>query len=268
VFESLSNAVETSPTESLRAVREPKTTVICAVYSRDPDRAALVRQHAANLRAQTVAVNAIYVFEAGDTPPDNLGFDTIVASRALTIYEAWNVALSMCNTHFVMNLNLDDRLHANAVETLEAEIQKRQVDLVGGDWRICYSQAETDDVRDACYSIEELPFVPQWPPESGAATRLGSGTGERPTYGPATLWRLTAHVRFPRYPYRAADGYRIRTIGDGVWWGLLRQRGNDNLVRIAQVIGNYHSHPQTQAEFRSPADREWAHVKAKGLSLV
>jgi hypothetical protein len=223
-------------------------SVICAVWHKDEARHDLARAHVANLKAQTVPVRPIYVFDGGDVPPSWLEAETITAKSPLTIYQAWNLALAAVRTPLVMNLNLDDRLAPDAVEKLTAGLEATQSVLIGGDWRICYSQSDTDHVA-RCYAAADTPFMPNWPPVQGSDTRLGSGTGERLTYGPATLWKFSVHGRIPRYPWRFRDGALIRTVGDTAFWTALSQLGG-KLARLPMVIGNYHSHPEGQAEFR------------------
>jgi len=184
----------------------------------------------------------------------------------MAIYQAWNVGLAMVSTPFVMNLNLDDRLATDAVEHLENAAIREGAALVGGDWKICYSQQETDAVS-RCFPANELPFVTQWPPPAGTRTRLGSGTGERGTLGPATLWRMDAHVGAPRYPWRFPDGTIVKVIGDMCWWTLVTQMLKKKAVRLADVIGHYHSHPGEQAEFRGPSN-ETALMNTLGLSIL
>lgn len=246
-------------------VRLPRTTVICAVWHRDANRHRLLEGHAANLARQTVPVEPIYIFDGGDPPPETLPGRKVVAHEGLTIYQAWNLGLALAGTPFVMNLNLDDRLAPNAVELLEMVLLRESAVLVGGEWKICYSQEETDAVEPA-FPAERLPFFNAWPPPKGTPTRLGSGTGERGTLGPATLWRLDTHIGAPRYPWRLPDGSLIKVIADSCWWTIITQHLKKKVVRIADVIGNYHSHPGEQAEFRGPPD-EAAVMSSVGLSL-
>lgn len=241
-----------------------KTSVICAVYSQDPDRFELINSHFNNLQSQTVEVEPIYVFENGDTPPFSLKGEVIVCNKPLTIYEAWNIALSACRTPLVINLNLDDRLNLDAIEHMERVITDNRGDLIGGDWKICYSQEETDTISN-CFNADLINFCSDWPPSIGTSTRLGSGTGERGTYGPATMWKLSAHVGFPRYPYRTTDDYRIRSVADSIWWDILTTHLHKNLIRLPLIIGNYYSHPNTQAEFR--VENEWEILKSKTIEL-
>jgi FkbM family methyltransferase len=243
----------------------PKTSVICAVWHGEPDREALLRGHAENLSRQTVPVEPIYVFDGGDRPPEWLTARSISVHEPLTIYQAWNVALSLVATPLAMNLNLDDRLAPDAVEILERAILQNRATAAGGEWNICYSQAETDAV-EPCYPAERLPYCPDWPPPPGTRTRLGSGTGDRGTYGPVTIWRMEAHVGAPRYPWRLRDGSAIKAGGDLAWWGVLQSKPNARMLRLPLVIGNYHSHPQTQAEFRAADEREL--FTDPGISLM
>lgn len=242
-------------------------TIFCAVYSRDPNREKLLREHLENIRAQTVDVEPIYVFEDSDPVVGSLyGVRSFTSNYGMTIYEAWNLAVAMARTPYVMNLNLDDRLHGNAVEQLMLHSEREQADLVGGDWKVCFSQAETNRTVPACFAAQDLQYRPQWPPEPGRIARLGSGTGERGTFGPATLWRTSAHLGFPRYPYRTSDGMLIRSVGDSVWWTLLQNQLSKKIARLPLVIGNYHSHPSDQAEFRW--SDEWALLKTRAISKV
>lgn len=48
----------------------------------------------------------------------------------------------------------------------------------------------------------------------------------------------------------------IKGSGDLAWWGILQSNPNARMLRIPMVIGNYHSHPNDQAEFRTAEERE------------
>ncbi len=243
-----------------------KVTVICAVWCRQRDKEALLRGHMANLQAQSVPHEAIYVFDEGDASPEWLAGIKVSVAAPLTIYQAWNVALSLVQTPYVMNLNLDDRLAPNGIEMLQNTLDDDDAAvLAAGDWRICFSAEETDAVRHA-YGIEEEPCPPGWPPAPGVRARFGSGDGSRGAYGPATLWRMAAHIGMPRYPYRFADGSLIRVIGDAVWWKLL-ENSKRKLVRLPLIIGHYRSDPPSQAEFRTPADGEFEKFARLGISV-
>jgi FkbM family methyltransferase len=231
-----------------------RTTVFCAVWHRDPLRHQLLEGHAENLARQTVPVDSIYVFDGGDKPPAWLASRALCVREPLSIYQAWNVALSLVASPLAMNLNLDDRLAPDAVATLEREILRTGAILAGGDWKVCYSRAETDAV-ELCYPAERLPFVPDWPPASGTSTRLGSGTGERGTFGPATAWRMDAHIGRPRYPWQLSEGTLIQNAGDLAWWTMLSSSPRVKIARLPIVIGHYQSHPKDQAEFRTPDER-------------
>ena len=231
-----------------------RTTVFCAVWSGDPDRLELLRAHSDCLRRQTVNIDCIYVFDDSEQPPDWLSGTAISSRKALTIYQAWNVAIQHCTTDYVMNLNLDDRLAPDAIATMQEFADANEAGLVAGDWQIKYSQAETDDVKET-FRASGLPFDAVWPPAHGTTTRLGSGTGDRGTLGPATMWRRDLHRRAP-YPWQFASGAPIRIVGDLAWWTIVRQHLDVPVIRIPFVIGNYHSHPANQAEFRSEDEHE------------
>jgi hypothetical protein len=242
-------------------------TVISAVWRHQQDKEALLRGHMANLDRQTVAHERIYVFDEDDHPPAWLKGQVLTSREPLTLYQAWNVALSLVQTPFVMNLNLDDRLACDAIEVLLATInQDPEVFLVGGDWKITASEAETD-VIDRAYPLDRLPHSVCWPPATDVEARLGSGDGLNTfSYGPGCLWRMTAHLRIPRFPYRFEDGTLMKVIGDAVWWHLLATYAEKKLARAPLVIGNYRTWPASQAEFRhSNKDNE---AGRSGFSLL
>ena len=241
------------------------TTIICAIWHQDSKKETLLDEHAKNISKLTNKVSPIYVFENGDVPPKWLEGHKITSSLPLTIYEAWNLALAATRTRYVMNLNLDDRLYFDAVGLLEETAQKENAALIGGDWKVCYSQRETNCLRD-CYPASDLPFVPGWPPRAGTNTRLGSGTGHRNSFGPATMWSMECHLKSPRYPYRTTDGQKILSVADAVWWSYLHHQLGLKLVRIPKIIGNYFSHPDSQAEFRSANEIE--QIASKQISLI
>ena len=243
-----------------------RTSIFCAVWHGDPKRWDLLRGHAANVARQTVPVETIYVFDGGDLPPDGLAARCIAVKESLTVYQAWNVALSIVSTPFVMNLNLDDRLAPDAVAVLESELLKGAI-LAGGDWNVCYSPEDTDAVKP-CYPAERLPCVGEWPLKRGTRARLGSGTGERGTFGPACMWQMEAHLGNPRYPWRLKDGTLIRSAGDIAWWIHLNQKFSKRLVRVPVIIGNYHSHPEDQAEFRVRGADELKLMDERGVSRL
>jgi FkbM family methyltransferase len=247
--------------------RLPRTTVITAVWHKDPKRLELLRGHQRNLHALDAPVDAIYVFDGGEQAPDWLVGKSISSRAPLTMYQAWNLALSQVETPLVMNLNLDDRLAPDAVGMLEVAILKEQAALIGGEWNIRYTQEETDAVVPA-YPASALPFDSAWPPRGGL-TRLGSGTGERGTYGPAVMWRMDTHVGAPRYPWRMADGTRLSRDGDLSWWLLIQNHLKKKTARIPYVIGNYYSHPEQQLEFRKTGEDEQAMLAGDvGVSLL
>ncbi|QWD10210.1 glycosyltransferase family 2 protein [Polynucleobacter paneuropaeus] len=240
------------------------TTVICAVWSKDPNRYELLKQHEENLNLQTVDVERIYVFDCDDSPPPFLTGKKIISSEPITMYEAWNLAIVACKTVFIMNLNLDDRLNIDAVERLELEITKTSASLVGGDWKICYTQNDTNSITSS-YPANLIPFKGEWPPIKDTYTRLGSGTGERGTFGPATLWNIHCHMKVPRYPYKTSDGALIKSVADALFWTALNTFGL-KLHRLPMIIGNYNSHPEDQAEFRNREDLN--EMIKKGILLI
>ena len=240
----------------------PKTTVFCAVWHKDPERMERLVAHQACLDAQSVPVERVYVFDGGDAPPAWLKGRALTSREPLSIYEAWNLALADVRTPYVMNLNLDDRLCREGVQVLEKTLDAG-MDLAGGDWRICFDQAETD-ATGACVRSDTIPFRPEWPPAMGGPVRLGSGTGERGTFGPATLWKTSLHRELGSYPSRFADGSPVRVIGDALWWQMIQNAGK-KVYRLPFIIGHYHSHPTDQAEFRNPAEEEHAKIQTVGL---
>ncbi len=177
------------------------------------------------------------------------------------------MALSMVATPLVMNLNLDDRLAPDAVEILVRELARPDTVAVTGDWKVCYSQAETDAV-EPCYPAERLPFIREWPPKLGSFGRLGCGTHNFGTLGPVTMWRMEAHLMVARYPWRFAEGTIIRGAGDLAWWTTLANIVRGKIASVPTIIGNYHSHPSDQAEFRKPPYDEIELLTNIGIAAI
>lgn len=240
-----------------------KVTVFCAVWHQDPDRHALLEGHAKTLDRQSSSVERIYIFDNGDEPPADLAGTTYVSPTPVTIYQAWALALAQARTPYVMNLNLDDRLCTDAVEHMEAALEGG-ADLVGGDWKVCYSQEDTDDTN-CVYPADDVPFEPPWPPAAGSNTRVGSGTGSRGTYGPATLWRRDLHERVGSYPWQFGDGTLIKIIGDAVWWQMIANAPGTVTRKLPLILGHYHSHPASQAEFRADMASEIERARTAGI---
>jgi hypothetical protein len=232
------------------------TTLICAVYKKDPDRYDLLKGHMKNLDLQTTTVNRVYVFEDNDQPPEWLTGECIVLSRPCTIYEAWNLALSTVRTPYVMNLNLDDRLNIDAVERMQESLtQEPEKKIVCGDWLISFTQKGADQVS-RCTESAPIPSVATWPPERSTVTiKLPAASRVGGTLGPATMWRSELIIDFPRYPYRTTAGSLLPVEGDRAFWtAVMLGYGKDSVLRLPIVIGNYYSHPNEQAEFRGKKD--------------
>jgi hypothetical protein len=246
--------------------KNSEITVITAVWNRQRDKLELLRGHMANLAAQVVPVRPIYVFDGGDMPPEWLEGLKICVSEELTVYQAWNVALAATQTPLVANLSLDDRFSTDALARMaEVLLRDEAAFLVGGDWLVCHTQEDADNVA-AARDARSIPLITQWPPGPEKGRRLGSGGDTaQGTMGPACLWKMEAHLHVPRYPYRFADGSLIRVIGDSVWWHLIVNRMKKRLLRLPFVIGHYRTWPDSQAEFRcSTADE---HAKQQ-ISLL
>jgi len=244
----------------------PRMTVICAVWHKDPNRFALLRDHQACLDAQTVPVDRIYVFDGGDQPPEWIHGKVVATREKLTIYEAWNLALPLVRTPYLMTLNLDDRLNLDCVALYEAALDAG-ADLTTGDWRITFSQEETNRL-ELSFPAKELPLVRDrmWPPPPHEPARLGSA-GENWSLGPAYAWKMKLHLEFPRFPWMFGDRSLIRTIGDAVWGKLLEGAGK-KIVRLPKVVGHYYSHPGEQAEFRNPANTETETINRVGIAFM
>lgn len=227
-------------------------TMFCAVWHRQNNKLELLKSHYINLRQQSVAVRIVYIFDNGDMPPEWLDADCYVFSQPLSIYEAWSAAIILSNSLFVMNLNMDDRLATNAVELLVGAACASSAALVGGEWLVCFDNSHLDEPFKAPI-LTASEFTPDWPPKPRERLRLGSGTGERGTFGPATLWSPKAVGNY--YPTYFGDGSLIKSVGDALLWNVFQQK-NLKTVRLPLLIGKYLSSPSEQAEFRANQDNE------------
>jgi hypothetical protein len=249
-----------------RSALKTTVTIFCAVYHRDENRHALIEEHLDNVKSQSFPVEPIYIFEAGDEPPSAAKSYSIVNPSRLSIYQAWHIAMQHSNSKLLINLNLDDRLCPDAIAKMSNYFDSDEVMLVGGDWIIQNRIAKSDQLSKL--SIRETYFDPTWPPKKNAcdqsqkSLRLGSGTGERGTYGPSTMFRRNLLEDIP-YPLRFGNGDLVESIGDSLWWSLIKQRYPAGAARMPEIIGIYHSNPSSQAEFR--VTNEWEKFQKWGL---
>jgi tetratricopeptide (TPR) repeat protein len=249
-----------------RDSKDAVATLFCAVYHRDENRYALIEEHLENIKLQSLPVEPIYVFEAGDQPSSAAKPYAIVSPSRLSIYQAWYMAMEHSNKKLLINLNLDDRLCPDAVARMSSYFDSDDVMLVGGEWVIANQIAKSDQLRNI--SIRETYFDPAWPPKtcsftrSGEKLRLGSGTGERGTYGPATMFRRSLLEELP-YPLKFGNGDLVESIADSLWWSLIKRKYPGGAIRIPEVVGIYHSDPSSQAEFR--VTNEWEKLQKWGL---
>lgn len=238
----------------------PLVTVFCAVWHKQPDKLDLLRSHWENLKAQSIPVEPCYIFDNGDRAPEWLDAPWHSFSDPLTIYEAWAAAVALAKTRYVMNLNMDDRLAVGAAEELVETAKATRSALVGGDWLISFDKQHLGESFPVT-SYGGTQFLPDWPPRHHEGLRLGSGSGERGTYGAATMWDLEIVGKW--YPTYFGNGDPILSIGDAIFWSVL-QKKNLKLTRLPRIIGRYYSDPNGQAEFRPHKDNEL--LKSEGLS--
>ncbi|AXT35991.1 glycosyltransferase family 2 protein [Phaeobacter sp. LSS9] len=240
----------------------PLVTVFCAVWHKQPNKLELLRSHWENLKAQSIPVEPCYIFDNGDVAPDWLEAPWHSFDAPLTIYEAWSAATALAQTNYIMNLNMDDRLATNAVQAMVATAAATKSALVGGEWLVSFDEShlEQDFVVEDLWKTN---FIADWPPKAQADLRLGSGTGERGTYGPATLWNLKQVGQW--YPSYFGNQMPIKSIGDSIFWQMLANK-KCKITRIPMIVGRYYSDEDSQAEFRPHQDND--HLRAHGVSLV
>jgi hypothetical protein len=239
----------------MNAPARPAVTVFCAVWHKQPNKLELLKSHWENLKQQSVQVEPCYIFDNGDTAPDWLDAPWHSFSEPLTIYEAWSAGVALARTRYVMNLNMDDRLATNAAEIMLSQLQKHNATLIGGEWIISFDHAfQTQQFPVS--EVKQTSFEGAWPPkplEDAQPLRLGSGTGERGTFGPATLWDLNKTGRW--YPSYFGTAAPILSIGDSVFWRHVMSQ-KLRMARLPLVVGRYYSSPDAQAEFRPHNDEE------------
>ncbi|MBY6140964.1 glycosyltransferase family 2 protein [Leisingera daeponensis] len=238
----------------------PLVTVFCAVWHKQVGKLELLRSHWENLKAQSIRVEPCYIFDNGEEAPEWLDAPWHSFSEPLTIYEAWAAAVALAKTRYVMNLNMDDRLATNGAQELLNTAMTTSSALVGGDWLVCFDKQHLS-LEFPVTDLEGTQYLPAWPPRRHQGLRLGSGSGERGTLGAATMWDLDIVGKW--YPTYFGNGAPILSIGDTIFWGLLKHK-NLKLTRLPKIIGRYYSDPDAQAEFRPHQDNDL--LKSEGLS--
>jgi hypothetical protein len=239
----------------------PEVTVFCAVWHKQHNKENLLRSHYNTLLQQDIPLDIIYVFDNGDAPPEWLKATTVSFDDPLTVYEAWSAAIKNCQTDYIINLNMDDRLAFDAIGLMLKLLKLSNSALIGGEWAICFDEDHLEEIFKVG-PVAETHFVADWPPQKTNKLRLGSGTGERGTFGPSTLWDLSKTGRF--YPTHFDDGEQIKSIGDALFWHILKKMGLKS-ERIPLVIGKYFSDVEHQAEFR--VTNEWEKLRTAQFSV-
>ena len=232
--------------------RKPLVTVFCAVWHQQPNKLDLLRSHWENLKAQSIPVEPCYIFDNGDVAPDWLDAPWHSFSEPLTIYEAWGAGVALSQTKYTMNLNMDDRLATNAARLLVSTAEATGSALVGGDWQVSFDGSHLE----AQFDVQDLwgtSFASDWPPMAQPNLRLGSGTGERGTFGPATMWNLDILGKW--YPTYFNNQTPVKSIGDQIFWKVVLQN-KQKMTRLPMVIGRYYSDTKNQAEFRPHQDNK------------
>ena len=236
--------------------QKAKSTIFCAVYSKDPSRYRLIEEHFENILRVNSGPQPLYVFEDNDFVPDFVKPYAVVLNKAVTIYEAWRVATHICQTKFIGNLNLDDRFTDGGFEAMESALERSNFDLVGGEWLIDIKDfSETKKGELTCtFDLSNYRRIQAWPPEKRHDQILGSGISQNGSFGPATLWRSKIHDQID-YPTRFHNGQKILSMGDSCFWRKLA-RGGYRIGRLPALVGVYNSDPLNQAEFRETDDRK------------
>ncbi|MFU1681454.1 glycosyltransferase family A protein [Phaeobacter piscinae] len=244
------------------APNRPLVTVFCAVWHKQPNKLELLRSHWANLKAQSIPVEPCYIFDNGDQAPDWLEAPWYSFDEPLTIYEAWSAATALSHTRYIMNLNMDDRLATNAVQTLVATADATNSTLVGGEWLVNFDESHLEQ-KFGVEDLWETGFSADWPPRKQANLRLGSGTAERGTYGRrhfGTWSRWGSGIQAI-----SAINHRSNRSETSIFWQMLADK-NCKFTRIPMIIGRYYSEEGSQAEFRPHKDND--HLRAHGISLI
>ena len=211
--------------------QKAKSTIFCAVYSKDPSRYRLIEEHFENILRVNSGPQPLYVFEDNDFVPDFVKPYAVVLNKAVTIYEAWRVATHICQTKFIGNLNLDDRFTDGGFEAMESALERSNFDLVGGEWLIDIKDfSETKKGELTCtFDLSNYRRIQAWPPEK-------------------------RHDQID-YPTRFQNGQKILSMGDSCFWTKLA-RGGYRIGRLPALVGVYNSDPLNQAEFRQNNDQK------------
>lgn len=221
-------------------------TVFCSVWSKQKNKDILLKAHIKNLKSLNYTVEILYIFDSCDTPPDWFDENFYIIDTKTTIYNAWAIASKLVKTRYILNLNLDDRLSTDSIDILLGALIDNDAALSSGEWLISFVEPlNFSPFHSFDYSITS--FQNEWPPKPMNLIRLGSGTGERGTFGPATIWDLEKVGN--DYPFKFDSGKDILSIGDSIFWSTLKFR-NFKMARINKIIGIYYSNPDEQAEFR------------------
>ncbi len=145
----------------------PKITIICSNYNSSK----WIQGYLDCINNQTINCFDIIFVDANST--DNSlkiinefvfkeGIDKKVISckERISLYKAWNIAIQESRTEYVMNLNTDDRIYKNAIETYTNYLNTNpEINLFYGPCDITYDedhQYNTEQFNWPKYSHENL----------------------------------------------------------------------------------------------------------------
>lgn len=231
-------------------MQKPRVSIITSIYKSENFMEHLLH----DFSRQTIFQDCEFLLINADSPENEekyiLPFQTVFPNnviykkleQGLSVYETWNLAISMSSADLLTNWNTDDRRSFNSLELQVAEL-------------------ESDPTLDVCYGPTLTTTVP-----NESVEHCTSGTGfaclevtqelllknNSPHCLP--MWRKDLHDRFGLFNTKYFSG------ADYEMW-LRSLAGGAKFKRINRLIGSYYRNPVGISSNLATLEKAMAEVK-------
>lgn len=205
----------------------PDVTILCSNYNSS----GWIGGYCEALNKQLLPGFSVVFIDAGSTDDsvsrfrsfsfrDGIETELVQCERRISVYEAWNIAISKAKTRYCMNVNTDDRLYPAALLTMLSYA------AVDPDIDVHYSPCFV--TRDPEH--KRLVDILDWPEFSHAALV------QRCICGPFPLLKRSALIEAGLFDpeYRCSGDYEM--------WLRMSKLGY-RFRKIPEVIGTYYDNP-------------------------
>ena len=205
-----------------------KVTIICSVYNAEK----WLPNYFKYVDAQSLEQFEIVFINASSTDHsrqllENATFRSGITKHVINtaertgVYQAWNIGISKASTDYVMNVNTDDKIHADHLERyLQAAAENPNADLIYGPCLVVSDTLHTKRIR-----------VYNWP-EYSYATLL-----RYCIFGPFPMVKRDTIISLGMFDESFVSS------GDYEFWLRMANAGC-HFCRVPEITGSYYANPE------------------------